>query len=116
MRILLCLSFYLFAVAVVSADGNSNAVNERITVTSAEMESHWRVDCATSWARVIELREKMGSPDCALPPELQRELKLCAFIYQPPGQQLTQSGPDYQSATAQSADGTGCIPKAPDKQ
>jgi hypothetical protein len=116
MRILFCLSFCALAASAVSAAGNSNAVNERLTVTPAEMESHWQVDCASSWARVIELREKMSSPDCALPPDLQSELKLCAFIYQPPGQQLTQSGPDYQSAAAQAVDAGECLPKTQGKQ
>ncbi len=115
MRILFCLSFCALAAAV-SADGNSNTVNERITVTPAEMESHWQVDCANSWIRAIELREKAGSPECALPPGLQRELKLCAFIYQPPGQQLAQSGPDYQSAVAQSADAVACLPETHGEQ
>jgi hypothetical protein len=116
MRILFLLVFFSLATGFVSADSNSNAVNERITVTPVEMESHWQVDCATSWARAIELREKAGSPGCALPPDVLRELKLCSFIYQPPGQQRAQSGPDYQSAAAQAPDAVACLPETHGEQ
>ena len=115
MRILLCL-FSSLAAAALSANGSSDAVNERIHVTPAEMEAHWQVDCANSWARAIELHPKAGSPDCALPAGVLRELKLCAFIYQPPGQQLTHTGPDYQSASAQVADAAVCLPEIRSKQ
>lgn len=116
MRILLCLVLSSLAAPVSSASGSSDAVNERITVSPAEMEAHWQVDCASSWARVIELREKAGSPDCVIPPDVLRELKLCAFIYQPPGQQLTHTGPDYQSASVQVAEAAACLPETPGKQ
>ena len=111
MRILSCWFFLSLAAAIVCADDSSNAVNERIHVSPAEMESHWQVDCANSWARTVELREKAGSPECALPPGLQREIRLCAFIYQPPGQQLSHFGPDYQSAAAQTAEAVACSPE-----
>ena len=116
MRILFLLAFFSLAAGHVSADSNSNAVNERITVTPVEMESHWQVDCAASWARAIELREKAGSLDCALPTGVLRELKLCSFIYQPPGQQHAQSGPNYQSAAAQAPDAVACLPETHGEQ
>lgn len=117
MRILSCLVWFSLVAAVVCADdGSSDAVNERIHVTPEEMESHWQVDCANSWARAVELRKKADSPACAPPPNLLRQLKLCAFIYQPPGQQLTHFGPDYQSAAAQAADSVACLPETRGKR
>lgn len=110
MRILFYLVFLSLPAMQVCAEDSSNAVNERITVTPAEMESHWQVDCANSWTRAVELRESSVPAVCALPPDLQRELKLCAFIYQPPGQQPTQLGPDYQSAAAQTVGAVVCSP------
>ena len=80
------------------ADGNSNAVNERLPVRKAEMETHWQVDCARSWANKVELRGKPGAQDCVIPQGLQRQLQLCAFIYQPPGEQAAHTGPDFRAA------------------
>ena len=40
----------LFAPAAYAASV-SDAVNERIPVSSAALEAHWQVDCASSWAR-----------------------------------------------------------------
>lgn len=116
MRILSCLVCFSLTTLVVCADDNSNAVNERITVTAAEMEAHWQVDCAGSWARTVELREEAGSAECVLPPNLLRHLKLCAFIYQPPGKTLINSGLDFQSATAAAVDGVTCLPETQGKQ
>ena len=77
----------------------SNTVNERIPVQKTEMEQHWQLDCADSWA---ELRKSAtSSPNqshCGVPPELQRAIQLCAFIYQPPGSADHSSCPDYQAA------------------
>ncbi len=116
MRILFCLSFFSLCAALVSADGSSNAVNERIPVSPAEMEVHWQVDCTNSWARAVELRSRAGSPECVLPADILREFKLCAFIHQPPGQQITHTGPDYQSTSAQDSGAAACLPETPGKQ
>jgi hypothetical protein len=80
------------------ADSNSNAVNERIPVRKAEIEAHWNVNCKHNWARMEKLRSRSGGEKCVLPPDLQRQLQLCAFIYQPPGEESTHSGPDFQAA------------------
>ena len=88
----------LLAAPLVLAESNSNAVNERIPVRKAEMEAHWNVNCADSWARVEEIPGGVGGGVCALSPELQRQLQLCAFIYQPPGEENTHSGPNFQAA------------------
>ncbi len=90
----------------------SNAVNERIPVTEGEMEAHWGVDCASAWGQVSELRAKTGERECALPPGLLREIRLCAFIYQPPGEPLMHTGPDFRSASAGSAAAGDCVPSA----
>ncbi len=64
----------------------SDAVNERIPVSSAALEAHWQVDCASSWARFsdAEARAQAGRA-CDIDVGLRDELQLCAFIYQPPG-------------------------------
>ncbi|MBE9537773.1 MAG: hypothetical protein IMF06_01760 [Proteobacteria bacterium] len=89
----------LFA-PLVLADSSSNAVNERLPVRKAEMEAHWRVDCAGSWAAYIALREKSAGEACILPPELRHQLQLCVFIYQAPGEVFRHTGPDYQGAVS----------------
>ena len=91
---LMFVSFFLHA------GPDSNAVNERLPVRKAEMEAHWQVDCAHSWARKVELGDMAGAQRCVLPPDLQRQLQLCAFIYQPPGEQVAHAGPDYRAAFA----------------
>jgi len=98
----------LLLASVVLADNDSNAVNERIPVRKSEMEAHWKVDCASSWARVIELRVEAGVHDCIFPENLRRQLQLCAFIYQPPGENFMHAGPDYQSAIAGGEEGGKC--------
>ncbi len=88
----------LLAAPLVLAESNSDAVNERIPVRKAEMEVHWNVNCADSWARVEEMRSAAEGGACTLSPELQRQIQLCAFIYQPPGEENTHSGPNFQAA------------------
>ena len=86
--------------SLMQADSGSNAVNERLPVRKAEMEAHWKVDCARSWANKTQLRGMPGAQDCILPQDLQRQLQLCAFIYQPPGENAAHAGPDYRAAFA----------------
>lgn len=97
----------LFAAApLLLADSNSNAVNERIPVRKKEMEVHWNVDCATSWATFTELRRATSKENCTLPSELRRDLQLCAFIYQPPGEPSSHVGPDYLGAISPELEGS----------
>jgi len=91
------------------ADNTSNAVNERIPVSSAQMEAHWQVDCSSLWKQLKEAGGEAMAPGCALPLDLKKQLMLCAFIYQPPGEELAYSGPDYRSAVSE----LGCYPSAP---
>ena len=99
----------LLAVApMLLADSNSNAVNERIPVRKQEIEAHWKLDCASSWAAAIELRRPPHHENCSLPADLQRQLQLCAFIYQPPGEQATHTGPDYLAAISREGEGGQC--------
>ena len=105
--LLRCLVLLLVS-SFLQGEPNSNAVNERLPVRKAEMETHWQVDCARSWANKVELRGKPGARGCILPPDLQRQLQLCAFIYQPPGEQSVHAGPDYRAAYADPGAKGGC--------
>ena len=92
------LTLLILIAPALMADANSNAVNERIPVRKAELEDHWDVDCSSSWKRWVALQSDTRQKTCDIPPALQRQLKLCAFIYQPPGEEYNHSGPDYQGA------------------
>ncbi len=96
MTILLWILLLLTVAPPVTADNTSNAVNERIPVSKAAMEAHWQVDCSSLWK---QLKEGDGGValDCPLPVDLKKQLTLCAFIYQPPGEALAYPGPDYRS-------------------
>ena len=98
MFVLLLVAPTLLAGSNANANSNANAVNERLPVRKTEMEAHWNVNCAHDWARMEELRSISGGDECVLPPDLLRELQLCAFIYQPPGEETTYSGPNFQTA------------------
>jgi hypothetical protein len=80
------------------AGDNSATVNERIPVRKAELEAHWQVDCTASWARLTETLDKSREGVCSSSPQLHREIKLCSFIYQPPGEESNHSCPDFHSA------------------
>jgi hypothetical protein len=105
--LLRCLTL-MFVSYFAQSEPNSNAVNERLPVRKAEMETHWQVDCARSWANKLELRGKPGARGCILPPDLLRQLQLCAFIYQPPGGQAGHTGPDYRGAFADTGTNGDC--------
>jgi hypothetical protein len=82
---------------VTFADADTDAVNERLPVRKAELESHWQVDCLGSWSAVTEAFEQGPEPaDCRPAPEQRRQLELCAFIYQPPGEISRHDCPDYR--------------------
>ncbi len=84
------------------AGSRSDTVNERIPVRTAELEAHWKIDCASAWR---DLTDTIASPEtarglsgeyCNTSDELRRTLELCAHIYQPPGETSTQHCPDYR--------------------
>jgi hypothetical protein len=96
----LVLSVCLSALALAANDGD--AVNERIVVNKADMEAHWRVDCAVAWVRLQTAAAGQSRHDqCEITADLVREIKLCAFIYQAPGGNSPHSCPDYRSASQQ---------------
>jgi len=97
LKVYFCLLLFLVAPALL-ADSNSSTVNERIPVRRAELEAHWKVNCGDSWVRLTGLLGKSVTAECGIPPGLQREIKLCGFIYQPPGDELSHPCPDYRSA------------------
>ena len=74
-------------------ENQSNAVNERLPVTRAELEAHWQVDCQANWAAI---KNRRSSADCPPDAELLQALQLCAFIYQPPGEEPAAVCPDYR--------------------
>ncbi len=86
----------------------SDAVNERIPVSSAALEAHWRVDCTSSWARFSDAwLQAQAGVSCDIDLGLRDELELCAFIYQPPGTAGSEAEkevcsdccrPDYRAA------------------
>ncbi len=76
----------------------SNTVNERIPVQPAQLEKHWRVNCEQSWATLLATAN--NTDHCTPEPELLRQLRLCSFIYQPPGGGLNTHCPDYRGATS----------------
>ena len=76
------------------ASDSSDAVNERIPVKKLELEKHWRVDCARAWETLHSSAES-----CQISAELQRQIKLCAFIYQAPGDSASEDCPDYREAS-----------------
>lgn len=90
--------FLLFTSGALAA-AVSDTVNERIPVSEAELEAHWRVDCSGVSNR---LRETMGrskaGEGCHPAPALRHQLQLCAFIYQAPGSGTPHACPDYRSA------------------
>ena len=91
--------FLLLSAPAVYAAGLSDAVNERIPVTRAELEAHWHVDCEASWAQLVSagVREHAGA-NCGIANGLRGELQLCAFIYQAPGDGKGEGCPDYLGA------------------
>jgi hypothetical protein len=93
------LYFLVLITPVCVAADNSDAVNERIPVSRAEMELHWKLDCNSSWGQLKQVAHAhQGAQGCEVASGLLRQLQLCAFIYQPPGSPAAGACPDYQSA------------------
>ena len=96
----LTLAMGLPAVAV-GAGSVADAVNERIPVSAAELETHWGVDCLATWATLSGQVEKSeAGEECLVSPQLRRPLELCVFIYQRPGDAVSLACPDYRGALA----------------
>jgi hypothetical protein len=84
------------------ADSDGDAVNERIPVERAALEEHWQVDCAGAWARLQDAVAQRSTRDhCGVSAALVREIKLCGFIYQPPGEDSRHQCPDYRGVARQ---------------
>jgi len=88
----------IFGIAplVMAAAPVSDTVNERIPVSRVELEAHWQVDCGTAWSELEQLAAANGQ--CVPGARLQRTLQLCAFIYQPPGEEVAAACPDFAAA------------------
>jgi hypothetical protein len=79
------------------ADSGGDALNERIPVNRAELEAHWQVDCASAWAGLQAAAARRSAQDhCGISAGLAQDIKLCAFIYQAPGENSPHTCPDYR--------------------
>ena len=113
--ILLLISLLLSPLSL--AGDNDDAINERIPVSRAEMEAHWQVDCAAAWedlltAAALSTKQPANKDNCTIPGQLQREIQLCAFIYQAPGGDPDHNCPDYRGVSKRlnAADKSGNCP------
>lgn len=88
------LLFLLAAAPVTLAAGDSDAVNERIPVQRVEMEQHWGVDCDAALQSLAAWVDH--DHGCSIEADLLESLRLCAYIYQPPGEPDSGTCPDYQ--------------------
>jgi len=94
-----CVGFFLVLSlsAFALADNDGDAVNERIPVDKAELEDHWQLNCAAAWAQLQAAMPGRSTNDqCEITPELVREITLCSFIYQAPGDSSQHECPDYR--------------------
>ncbi len=94
-KVVFILLFYVYP-EIAWATSTSDAVNERIPVRNDEMEIHWQVDCQATWLQLRSMVESQAS--CQAEPGLLRDLQLCSFIYQPPGEESSEQSPDYSGA------------------
>lgn len=97
-KLFVAFSLALFATVAVAA-GN-DTVNERIPVTAAELQDHWRVDCGLVWQELSSETDSTAATAapislCGLSADTRRKIQLCAFIYQPPGEQRSQQCRDF---------------------
>ncbi len=88
----------LLAPLAVAQMAPPDLVNERLPVHRSELEAHWGVDCAAAWAELERLAH--AGSDCGAAPELRQALRLCAFIYQPPGETTGPVCRDFRAAQA----------------
>jgi len=91
--------FLLLASPLALAGATSDAVNERIPVSAAELEAHWQVDCRAVWDRLLaQAHQALASDRCDIPAATRRDVELCAFIYHPPGGASRRDCPDFRGA------------------
>lgn len=84
------------------AEQGGDMVNERISASDAELEAHWQVDCTAAWSRLqLAAAQQATSDRCEFSTALVRDIKLCAFIYQPPGGDATHRCPDFERISRQ---------------
>ncbi|MEH6634378.1 MAG: hypothetical protein V7700_02620 [Halioglobus sp.] len=90
----------LFIAPLAAAQGSADAVNERIPVKKIELEAHWKVNCASAWSslQAASIPAPTGN-DCGVTARLRRQIQLCAYIYQAPGDNSTHRCPDYRSVS-----------------
>ena len=90
----------LFFAPLAAAQGSADTVNERIPVTKAELEAHWKVDCASTWSslQAASIPAPTGD-DCGVTTQLRRQIQLCAYIYQAPGDNSKHRCPNYRSVS-----------------
>ena len=90
----------LFIAPLAAAQGSADAVNERIPVTKAELEAHWKVDCASTWSSLQAASRPAPTGDsCGVNDLIRRQIQLCAYIYQAPGDNSKHRCPDYRSVS-----------------
>ena len=88
----------LFTPGTLIAD-SSDTANERIPVTRADMEIHWRVDCSANWGKLAEVTSSsLKNHGCEASSDLRRNLQLCEFIHQRPGSSPDSACPDFKKA------------------
>jgi len=92
-----CLAAMVCLAPVARGQGDDNAVNERIPVDVDQLQSHWQVDCAASREVLSMQLQSIAPGSCVISPELQRQMQLCGFIFQPPGDAVKQACPDYRA-------------------
>jgi hypothetical protein len=94
------LALLLLLSALALADNGGDAINERIPVNNAELEAHWQVDCAAAWDRLQTAAARHSTQEqCEIIARLAQDIKLCAFIYQPPGVNSQHTCPDYNGVS-----------------
>ena len=99
-----CFALLLSFAALALAGSDGDAVNERIPVDKKELEDHWQVNCTNAWTRLRASAARQPTKDnCEISTEMVREIKLCTFIYQPPGENSRHKCPDYRSVAQQLA-------------
>ena len=92
------LALLLLTPMTLSANTGDTA-NERIVVTKPELEAHWQVNCTETWSSLARVVAALPSREhCDIAPDLQRNIQLCAFIYQPPGVPGSNKCPNYRAA------------------
>ena len=98
-RAILLLPALGLAAAVHALAAGDDAVNERPPVSHAQREQHWGVDC-TALRRELLAALDGGALQHEAPraPDWIKALRLCAAIYNVPGDSSAAACPDYTGA------------------